>query len=148
MVVLRGHEDELLARPTGLLDELQPNITRFVFTDGRARNVFPDWERIADEHAFDLWLSPPEESERLVAEIKALAGTEFTQRLHHHRPRPGGPQAWQHPEAGCLRLDREVLELPAADGQQLVILLPADETTTEAVNRMRRTATRTLRAVN
>jgi hypothetical protein len=55
---------------------------------------------------------------------------------------------WRHPQAGDLRLDREVLELPAADGQQLVILLPADAATAEAVNRMCRPATRALRAVN
>lgn len=139
---------ELLARPTGLLDESRPNITRFVFTDDRARVLFPDWERIADDQSFDLWLSSCEQSERLVAEITALAGAQFTERLHHHRPRPGGPQAWRHPELGELRLEREVLELPAADGQQLVVLLPADEATAEAVNRMRRAATRSLRAVN
>jgi hypothetical protein len=40
------------------------------------------------------------------------------------------------------------MELPAADGQQLVVLLPADDTTAEAVNRMRRAATGALRAVN
>jgi len=139
---------ELLARPTGLLDEQRPNITRFVFTDDRARELFPDWERIADEQSYDLWLSACEESDPLVAEITALAGTQLTERLQRHRPRPGGSQAWRHPELGELRLEREVLELPAADGQQLVILLPADEATAEAVNRMRRTATRTLRAVN
>ena len=139
---------ELLARPTGLLDEPLPNITRFVFTDDRARELFPDWERIADEQSFELWLSPCEESEQLIAEITALAGTHLTERLHHHRPRPGGPEVWHHPELGELRLEREVLELPAADGQQLVVLLPADEATAEAVNGMRRAATRTLRAVN
>jgi len=139
---------ELLARPTGLLDEPLPNLTRFVFTDDRARELFPDWERIADEQSFELWLSPCEESERLVAEITALAGTQLTERLDHHRPRPGGPQVWRHPQLGELSLEREVLELPAADGQQLVVLLPADEATAEAVNGMRRAATRTLRAVN
>ena len=139
---------ELLARPTGLLDEPLPNLTRFVFTDDRARALFPDWERIADEQSFELWLSPCEESERLVAEITALVGTQLTERLDHHRPRPGGPQVWRHPELGELRLEREVLELPAADGQQLVVLLPADEATAEAVDRMRRTTTRSLRAVN
>ena len=61
---------------------------------------------------------------------------------------PAAPEAWRHPQLGELRLEREVLELPAADGQQLVVLLPADEATAEAVNRMRRPTTRTLRAVN
>jgi transcriptional regulator with XRE-family HTH domain len=139
---------ELLARPTGLLDEPRPNITRFVFTDDRARELFPDWEHIADEQSFDLWLSSCEESERLLDEITALAGTELTECLQHHRPRPSGPQAWHHPDLGELRFEREVLELPAADGQQLVVLLPADADTADAVNRMSRTATRTLRAVN
>ena len=139
---------ELLARPTGLLDEPGPNITRFVFTDDRARELFPDWERIADEQSFELWLSSCEESERLVDEITALAGTQLSERLHHHRPRPGGPQTWRHPDLGELLLEREVLELPAADGQQLVVLLPADPATVEAVDRMCRATTRTLRAVN
>jgi transcriptional regulator with XRE-family HTH domain len=139
---------DLLARPSGLLDEPRPNITRYVFTDGRARDMFPDWERIADEHAFDLWLSASEESEQLVVEITALAGTGFTERLRNHRPRATDPQVWRHPEAGDLRLDREVLELPAVDGQQLVVLLPADDATAEALIRLRRSATRTLRAVN
>ena len=146
LVYTRGFE--LLARPTGLLDEPRPNITRYVFTDDRAQELFPDWEHVADEHAFDLWLSSSEESEHLVAEITALARADFTERLRNHRPRPVGPQVWRHPQAGELRLDREVLELPAADGQQLVVLLPADETTAEAINQMCRPATRALRAVN
>jgi transcriptional regulator with XRE-family HTH domain len=140
---------DLLARPTGLLDAPLPNLTRFVFTDDRARSVFPDWERLAGERAFDLWLSPSaDRSERLVAELTAVAGAEFTKRLHRHHQGHDGPEAWSHPVAGELRLEREVLELPAADGQQLVILLPADESTAEAVNRMHRAAAGTLRAVN
>ena len=39
---------ERLARPLGLLDAAAPNLTRFVFTDERARDAFPDWDRIAD----------------------------------------------------------------------------------------------------
>jgi transcriptional regulator with XRE-family HTH domain len=140
---------DLLARPTGLLDTPLPNLTRFVFTDDRARRVFPDWEQVAVDRASDLWLSPfAERSERLVAELTAMAGAEFTKRLHRHRSGHNGPQAWRHPVAGELRLEREVLELPVADGQQLVVLLPADESTAEAVNRMRRATTGTLRAVN
>src|SRR6266705_442153 len=38
----------------GLLDGQYPNLTRFVFTDQRARRIFPEWERIADEAAFPL----------------------------------------------------------------------------------------------
>jgi transcriptional regulator with XRE-family HTH domain len=140
---------DLLARPTGLLDAPRPNLTCFVFTDDRARSVFPDWEKVADEQAFDLWLGPTAEaSERFVAELAAVAGTEFTDRVHRHDLLHGGTQRWRHPVAGELRFEREELELPAADAQQLVVLLPGDDTTTDALNRLRRTATSKLRVVN
>lgn len=138
---------DLLARPTGLLDAPLPNLTRFVFTDHRARRVFPDWEQIADERAFDLWLAPAEQSERFVAELAAIAGHEFTTRLHNHAVPDGRTQRWRTPEVADLRLECEVLELPAADAQQLVVFLPADDATADALNRLRRTATGTLRAV-
>ena len=50
-----------LTRPLGLLDDPAPNLTRYVFTDERARDAFPDWELIADQRAFDLWLGPSAE---------------------------------------------------------------------------------------
>jgi MmyB-like transcription regulator ligand binding domain len=139
---------DLLARRSGLLDSPLPNLTRFSFTDNRARSVFPDWEQIADERAFDLWLAPAKQSEALVAELAAVAGPQFTQRLHRHDVPGGGTQRWHVPALDELRLEREVLELPAADAQQLVVLLPADDTTADALRRLRRTATGTLRAVN
>jgi transcriptional regulator with XRE-family HTH domain len=139
---------DLLARRTGLLDSPSPNLTRFVFTDDRARSVFPDWEKIADERAFELGLAPAEQSDVLVAELASVGGPEFTQRLHRHDMPDGGTQRWRVPALDELRLEREVLELPAADAQQLVVLLPADDTTADALRRLRRTATRALRAVN
>jgi transcriptional regulator with XRE-family HTH domain len=139
---------ELIARPIGLLDAPLPNLTRFVFADERARSAFADWEQIADERAYDLLFSSAEQSERLVTELVAVAGAELTKRLHIHDLPTGGTQRWCLPAIGELRLDLEVLELPAADAQQLVVFLPADDTTADAVNRLRRTATGTLRAVN
>ncbi|GAA1253099.1 hypothetical protein GCM10009609_15530 [Pseudonocardia aurantiaca] len=47
-----------------------------------------------------------------------------------------------------LRLDREVMELSANDAQQLVVFLPADDATAEALNRLRRAGGAGLRAVN
>jgi len=52
------------------------------------------------------------------------------------------------PSVGELRFDREILELPATDAQQIVILLPANGVTTEALKRLRRAAGSSLRAVN
>jgi transcriptional regulator with XRE-family HTH domain len=140
---------ELLAGPIGLLDDGAANLTRFVFTDARARDAFPDWDRVADETAFNLWLGPSlERSAEFIAALSPLAGPEFTRRVPRHDLPPGGPQRWRHPEAGELRLDREVLELPAADAQQLVVFLPADDATADALSRLRRTTLSALRAVN
>lgn len=139
----------LLAGPSGLLDTSEPNLTRFVFTDDRSRDVFPDWDRIADERAFDLWLGPSvTRSERFRAELAPIAGEEFTRRLNRHALPPRGTLRWRHPDVGDLRFDREIMELTPADAQQLVVFLPADDTTDDAVNRLRRQGGTTLHAVN
>jgi transcriptional regulator with XRE-family HTH domain len=140
---------EQLAGPVGLLDDLAPNLTRFVFTDPRARTAFPAWDRVADERAFNLLLGPSRErSAEFIAALSPLAGPEFTRRLSRHDLPPVGPQRWRHPDAGELRLDREVLELPAADAQQLVVFLAADPATAAALSRLRHTARPVLHAVN
>jgi hypothetical protein len=140
---------ELLARPIGLLDDLKPNLTRFVFTDTRARDAFPDWDRVADERAFNLWLGPSaERSAEFIAALSPLAGPEFTRRVSRHDLPHAGPQRWRHPEVGELRLDCEILELPATDAQQLVVFLPADSAAADALSRLRRTTLAALRAVN
>jgi hypothetical protein len=140
---------DLIARPTGLLDADRPNLTRFVFTDERAHDVFPDWDLVADERAFDLWLGPSAaRSAAFQAELASVAGDEFSRRLNRHAVPPHGTLRWTHPAVGQLRLDREVLEFPTADSQQLVIFLPADDTTTEALHQLRRVSSAILRAVN
>jgi transcriptional regulator with XRE-family HTH domain len=128
---------DLIARPTGLLDTDDPNLTRFVFTAKRARDVFPDWGRVADELAFDLRLGPTaERSARFIAELSPIAGDEFTSRLDKHALPPRDVLRWAHPVAGELTFDRERMELPA-DAQQLAIFLPADERTAAALDRLR-----------
>jgi hypothetical protein len=130
---------DLLARPAGLPDSPSPNLTRFVFTDERARRVFPGWDQIADERAFHLSLgAPSQQSEQLIADLTALAGPEFTDRVHSRRLPRADTQAWCHPVAGGLLFDRDLLELPAADAQQVVVLLPANDPTSVALNRLRR----------
>jgi transcriptional regulator with XRE-family HTH domain len=130
---------DLLARPAGLLDSPSPNLTRFVFADERARRVFPEWGLVADERAFHLSLGAPSpRSEQLIADLTALAGPEFTDRVHSRRLPRAGTQEWRHPVAGALLFDRELLELPAADAQQLVVLLPANDPTGAALSKLRR----------
>ncbi|MFI9504134.1 helix-turn-helix transcriptional regulator [Nocardia sp. NPDC052566] len=129
---------ETLTAGTGLFDTTPPNLTRYVFTDPRARTFFADWDDIADEHAFDLWLAPSVENlEWFTAELTPIAGPDFTGRLNHHVVPRRGLLRLHHPAGHELRLERQSLEL-LTDAQQLVVFHPADEQTTAAIDDLRR----------
>jgi transcriptional regulator with XRE-family HTH domain len=135
---------------TGLLETEPASLTRYVFTDPRARDAFPDWDHVADEQAFSLWLGPSIASyEWFTAELAPVAGAEFTRRLGQHIPPPGRQLRMRHPAIEHeLRWNREILELPVPDEQQLVVYLPADFQTADAVGQLRRgMQLRTLRAI-
>ncbi|MFE9812970.1 helix-turn-helix domain-containing protein [Streptomyces sp. NPDC005548] len=126
-----------VTRGAGLLDDDAPNLTRYVFTDPRARAFFADWDDVADEQAFDLWFAPSvENSEWFSTELAPVAGPEFTRRLNRHVVPRRGTLRLNHPTGRELHLSRETLELPS-DAQQLVVFLPADEATAEALDRLR-----------
>jgi transcriptional regulator with XRE-family HTH domain len=128
---------ERVLRPTGLLDTDEPNLTRYVFTDRRARDVFPEWGQVADEQAFNLWLGPSAgASEWFKTEVAPLAGPEFTSRLDQHLPPDRLPLRVRVRGELEFRFDRETLELPDPDAQQMVIFLPADQHTAQAVGRL------------
>jgi transcriptional regulator with XRE-family HTH domain len=134
---------------TGLLETEPASLTRYIFTDPRARDTFPDWGQIADEQAFSLWLGPSVTSyEWFTAELAPIAGPEFTRRLGQHLPPPRGQLRMRHPATGHeLRWNRETLELPAPDDQQLVIYLPADQHTAHVLDQLRHQALPRLRAI-
>ncbi|MEU7821630.1 helix-turn-helix domain-containing protein [Catellatospora sp. NPDC049133] len=128
---------ELVTAGTGLLDDDAPNLTRYVFTDPRARTLFPDWNTVADELAFDLWSGPSRDAvEWFSADLAPLAGPEFTRRLNLHTPPPRGSLRVDHRSGHRLRLDRETLEL-VTDAQRVVVFLPADAATAETLDRLR-----------
>lgn len=139
---------DLLMRPTGLLEADQPNLTTYVFTDPRARVALPDWDQVADEQVFDLWLGPSAStSEWFTADLAPSAGSEFTRRLGRHLPPPHLPLRVNHPELGCLSWDREVLELSPDDQQLVVVFLPTSDETAAALEMLRRRTGPRLRAV-
>ena len=139
---------ELLTNGSGLLDAAQPNLTRYVFTDPRARTFFTDWDDVADEQAFDLWLGPSVENwEWLSTELAPSAGPDFTSRLNRHVVPQRGVLRLQHPAGHELHLRRETLEL-TTDAQQLVVFLPADEATALAVDQLRRQSHGRLRSIS
>lgn len=146
-VLARTGGFEAVARGTGLLDAPTPNLTRYVFTDPRARTFFANWDEVADERAFELWCGPsPASFEWFTAELVPAAGPEFTRRLNRHVVPRRGPWRLHHPSGCELELIRETLELPD-DAQQLVVLLPADEATAQAVDGLVGRSSGRLRAV-
>jgi transcriptional regulator with XRE-family HTH domain len=147
-VLARTSGYEAITSGTGLLDAERPNLTRYVFTDPRARTFFGDWDDVADEQAFDLWLAPSvENSEWLIADLTPVAGPDFTRRLKRHRVPRRGVLRLSHPAGHELRLLRETLELPG-DAQQLAVFHPADDHTAHAVARLHRELPGRLRSIS
>ncbi|GAA3167599.1 helix-turn-helix transcriptional regulator [Planomonospora alba] len=130
---------ERLAGPVGLLDARPPNLTRFVFTDARARAAFPDWDRVADARAAGLRAAAAlgdRHAAALAEELTAAAGPPFGDRFAAPAALPGrtGVERWAHPLAGELLLAYESLEIPDTDEQRLIVHLPADDATAAALD--------------
>ncbi|MEU4216343.1 helix-turn-helix transcriptional regulator [Actinoplanes sp. NPDC026623] len=138
-----AHTDgyEAVGGPAGLLDGTPPSQIRFVFTDSRARTVYPDWECIADEQVAALKRGPFRADPAIAAlvdELTVTAGEAFTRRLHTVTGPAGatGVARLFHPEAREIHLAYETLELPPADNQRLVVYLPADRAAAAALARL------------
>ncbi|NGN68915.1 helix-turn-helix transcriptional regulator [Streptomyces sp. A7024] len=144
---------ERLAAPAGLLDGDPPNLTRYVFTDPRARTVYPDWDHVADQRIAALKQGPyrrDPDGAALADELTVTAGTEFTGRLEQvpGLPDASGVTRFAHPEAGELRLAFEVLELPADHDLRILTLLPADPAAAAALDGLAGRRPGALRAVS
>ena len=128
---------ERLARPLGIFDHQQPNLCRYTLLDERAPAAYPDWIQVADEQVANLRSNsrPDPVTERFIEELTA-AGVEFTRRwdcqvVAGRRP---GVERIAHPDVGELRLAYETLQLPDADDQRLVVYLPSDQATSDALD--------------
>lgn len=143
---------ERIVGPLGLLDDERPNLIRFLFTDERARAAYPEWDRVADEQIAALraesMLTDPH-AERFADELTVIAGGPFADRMVAvpRLPRRSGVERMVHPEVGAVRLSYETLTLPDADGQRLIVHLPADDATSAALDRLNGRQPGGLRAV-
>ncbi|GAA4422443.1 helix-turn-helix transcriptional regulator [Georgenia halophila] len=129
---------EHLAASTGLFDAVRPNLARYVFTDRRAQQTYPDWDAVADEWAATLKAASCPEATMLVDELSIACGAAFTARWEasSNFPRRTGTVRMAHPDVGELRLALEVLEMPDAGDQRLVVHLPADDATCTALDQL------------
>lgn len=126
--------------PAGLLAD--GNLARYVLTSPDAREFFPDWEHVADEQVAAIKRGPFRADPHVAAfadELTVSAGDEFTRRAATvpGLPKPAGVVRMLHPKAGNLRLAQETLDL-SDDDQRLVVYLPADDTTSDALGRLTR----------
>ncbi|MFC6011158.1 helix-turn-helix transcriptional regulator [Nocardia lasii] len=128
--------------PAGLFEQGEPaNIARFVFTHPGARELYADWDAAADKVVAALKQGPFRADPMvaaLVDELTVTAGGAFTDRLATlpGLPPSGGVDRLNHAEAGVLRLAYESLELSIDDDQSLSVLLPADEASARALDRL------------
>jgi transcriptional regulator with XRE-family HTH domain len=146
-----GYEQLML--PMGLLHGTPPNLTRYVFTDPRARAAYPDWDRVADEQVATLKHGPFLADRHVAAlanELAVTAGDDFASRADTvpGLPVASGITRLAHPAAGELRLAFETLGLAADDDQRLVVYLAADAATSDALGRLARPGPRSLGVVS
>jgi hypothetical protein len=139
---------------TGLLADGQTaNLALYVFADPRTRTVYPDWDHVADEQVAALKQGPfrvDPHIAALVDELTVIVGEEFTRRVETvpSLAAATGITRMAHPDAGNLRLAYETLDLSADDNQQLIVYLPADESTAHALDALAGRRPGGLRAVS
>lgn len=130
-----------LVEPLGILDPELPNLIRYVFTDPRARDAYPDWERVADDQVAALRFESGNVDPHVVhlaEDLTVTVGAPFADRWARAMvlPRRTGVERLVHPEVGELRLAHETLEVPDSDNQRLVVHLPADDASASALARL------------
>lgn len=133
-IVLDGNLDILAANPLGrllyspLYDRAlgRPNFARFIFFDSAAAQVFPEWERSADEAVGLLQAEAARDPHsaaitQIVGEL-ATQSVEFRTRwaAHNVTAHRHGVKRFGHPEFGDLTLTYNVFEVTAAPGLSLV----------------------------
>ncbi|WP_063048706.1 helix-turn-helix transcriptional regulator [Nocardia arthritidis] len=130
-----------LMAPTGLFDSphAPPNLARFVFRLPGARNIYPDWEHIADATVATLKQGPFRADPHIAAladELTVTVGPAFADRVETvpSLAAATGITRLAHPGAGSLRLAYESLELSADDDQRVIVYLPADDATAAALD--------------
>lgn len=118
-----------------------PNMVRFLFLDDRSREMFPDWNTVADDAVATLRAESARtpQAKALVELVGQLSTVSVDFRAkwaaHNVSAHRRGKKRIRHPEVGELTLEYEALELPGA-GLQLVTFLPEPGSSSEDALRL------------
>ncbi|ALG10114.1 helix-turn-helix domain-containing protein [Kibdelosporangium phytohabitans] len=140
--VVTNHVGDVLAHTRAyqrLLGPVPENMVWFVFTSPHAHDTFPHWAAMADHWAAELRAAASlgdAYAAFLAQELQVAGGTEFSSRYASSAKLASrtGTEHWHHPQAGQMRLTYETLALPDVDEQRLTVYLPADDTTSAALD--------------
>jgi transcriptional regulator with XRE-family HTH domain len=117
--------DELYGMDFGSMSEHDLNATRIVFLHPRARDLYPDWQSVAEDAVSTLRADAgrfPEHGRayRVMCELRDVS-PEFLALWENQdvRERDHGVKRVIHPEVGELVLTYEAFDLPADPGQRL-----------------------------
>jgi transcriptional regulator with XRE-family HTH domain len=127
-----------LVRPLGMLEGAEPNLARYVFLHRNARTVYPDWTAAADDQVARLRAATARwsDNERFATLLDELrTSPDFVERWSKFATteKRRGTTRIVHPDFGRLRINYEVLLPAEVDEQRLVIWLPADDSTADAL---------------
>jgi transcriptional regulator with XRE-family HTH domain len=133
-IIQNGHLDIVAANALGralygAVHERQPeppNLARFIFLDDRADQIFPDWEKAADDAVALLRVeatrSPYSKAVTTLVGELATRSTEFRTRwaAHDVRAHRSGTKNFRHPVVGDLILRFEALDVTSASGLTVI----------------------------
>jgi transcriptional regulator with XRE-family HTH domain len=127
-----------LAEPLGLLDRKPPNLTRYLFTDPRARDAYPDWDGMANGAAAALQLAQTGGDPHVDVLVREVPGLAERMATPISCAGADGIVRLRHPDRGEVRIREENLGLTDADDLQLVVYLPADDESAARLDRVLR----------
>lgn len=133
-IVQNAHLDIVAANPLGRAlygpvyahQDAPPNLAHFIFLDDGADELFPDWEKAADDAVALLRVeatrSPYSKAVTALVGELATRSTEFRTRwaAHDVRAHQSGTKLFHHPEVGDLTLRFEALDIASAAGLRLI----------------------------
>ncbi|WP_163510037.1 helix-turn-helix transcriptional regulator [Fodinicola acaciae] len=110
-----------------LLPDTRPNNVRYVFCNPVSRELFADWDEIADDAVAHLRATigqrPDDPAVRAFVSELSNASNEFADRWQRRDvwPCTAGAKTFNHPVAGRLRLTYRVLDIPETCHHRLVV---------------------------